>query len=285
MGGAKADTPAPLGGSTDATDLVAKLQRNEMRLLTWSPDDLVERSTDARPFVNHPVSPAILAQLDRVSIWLKREKWYRSKGVPWRLGCLLFGPPGSGKDTIVRNVAMQHDLPVYALDLSSYDNRSFTEDWKVVMQNAPAIALVSDIDAVFKGRENVAAKDKTRDTLTFDHLLNTISGVGSSEGVCLCVTTNHVESLDPALGVPYNGHGRSTRPGRIDIVIEVGAMQESERRALAALMLGDWPDQVEPAVRAGEGEMAAQFQERCAQLALRLIEERGLVTEGGTLAA
>ncbi len=168
----------------------------------------------------------------------------------------------------MRNVAVRHDLPVYTFDLGTYDNRSFAEDYKTVMQNAPAIALMSDIDAIFKGRINVAVQGKQREGLTFDCLLNTISGVGSSDGVLLFLTTNDLASVDPALGIPTNGGTHSTRPGRIDKVIRMGPMGESERRKLAAIILSDYPDLIDATVRAGEGEMAAQFQERCAQLAL-----------------
>lgn len=270
------EEPATPRKTDDSSELITQIQRNELRLLTWRQDDLIERATDAPAFSSHPVSPDILTQFGEIGAWLKREQWYRSKGVPWRRGYLLYGGTGSGKSTIVRNVAIQYDLPLYTFDLSSYDNRSFAEDWKTVQQNAPAIALLEDFDCCFKGRDNLHAKaGQQRDTLTFDCLLNTVSGVGSSDGVLLFVTTNHLESLDPALGVPTGG-GTSTRPGRIDRAIHVGPMAERERRILATLMVGDWPLEVEPVVAAGEGEMAAQFQERCARLALRLIDERGL---------
>lgn len=252
------------GASTK--DVLMQLQRGEMRLITWKPDDLIERSTDAAPFVSHPVPSSLLAEFDEIYTWIKHEQWFRSKGVPWRRGYCLAGVPGTGKDTLVRNLAMRHDLPIYAFDLSTYDNRAFTDDWQKVMQNAPAIALCSDIDTVWKGRENIT-KSATHDALTFDCFLNTISGVGSSEGVLLFVTTNHLETLDPALGLPTNGGTQSTRPGRIDRVIRMGPMEEPERRALASLILADWPDLIEDTVARGEGEMAAQFQDRCVKLA------------------
>ncbi len=258
---------APDRAYSSRDDKVTQMRRKELRLLTWQVDDLIERSTDAPPFTNHPVAPEVLAEFDEVYTWIAREQWFRSKGVPWRRGYLLVSAPGGGKDTLVRNLAIRHDLPIYAFDLSTYDNRSFTDDWKQVMQNAPAIALCSDIDTVWKGRENIAVKGKTRDGLTFDCFLNTISGVGSSEGVLLFVTTNHLENLDPALGIPTNGGTNSTRPGRIDRVVRVGPMAEPERRKLAELILSDWPEVINDTVAAGDGEMAAQFQERCVRIA------------------
>ncbi len=268
--------PEPPSHHTSSGEIVSQLQRGEMRLLTWTPADLIERSNDTVPFQGHPVAESIMEELSEISIWLKCENWFRSKGIRWYRGFLLFGPPGSGKSTIVRNVALKHDLPIYVFDLSSYDNQSFAGDWKTVMQNAPAIALLEDLDASFVGREFVGSKNTTRDNLTFDCLLNTISGVGSSDGVLLFITTNKVETLDPALGAPLNGDSRSTRPGRIDKAIYVGPMGEPERRKLAEFILGDWPELIDPTVVAGEGEMAAQFQQRCVQLA----EPRFWATQG-----
>lgn len=267
----KVDNSAPrTAGEGVPEETLSQLQRAELRLLApLTAQDLIQRPPDGvKPFMQHPVAPEILDQLTEIGPWLKHERWFRDRGIPWYRGFLLHGPSGSGKSTIVRNVALQYDLPVYTFDLSSYDNRSFTDDWKQVLQNAPAIALLEDIDCTYNLRENLAVKGKQRDGLTFDCLLNTLSGVGSSDGVLLFVTTNHLETLDPALGVPDNGHGRSTRPGRINRAIYVGPIGEAERRKVASHILSDMPELVEATVVAGAGEMAAQFQERCAQLAL-----------------
>lgn len=255
-------------GYHDELDVIQQLQRGELRTLKWQPQDLFEIPQTTNPFEHHPIPPKLMAEFDLIDRWLKHENWFRSRGIPWRAGYLLHGPTGTGKSTIVRNIALKYDLPVYSFDLSSYNNASFSEDWKKVMQNAPAIALFEDFDAVFDGRTNIAVQDKTRDGLTFDCLLNTISGVGASDGVLLFITTNRLDTLDEALGVPRDGATRSTRPGRIDRAIYVGAMEEPERRRLAAYILSDYPDEQESVVRAGQGETAAQFQERCVQLAL-----------------
>lgn len=260
----------PPSAERSPEEALKSLQRGEMRLLSpLVADDLIERPTDgAKPFVHHPVAPDIMAEFSGIERWLKHEQWFRSRGIPWRQGVLLWGPTGTGKSTIVRNVAMQYDLPVYSFDLSTYDNGEFSNDWRTVMQNAPAIALLEDLDNVFQGRTNVAVQGKQRDGLTFDCLLNTISGVGSSDGVLLFVTTNKVDTLDEALGVPRNDEHKSTRPGRIDRAIYVGPQAEAERKRVAAHILSDYPELQAPAVIAGEGETAAQFQDRCAQLAL-----------------
>lgn len=197
--------------------------------------------------------------LKEVRVWLEHEKWYREKGIPWRRGWLLHGKPGTGKSTLVRSVAMEFDLPVWVFDLSVMDNDYLVEMWKNLQQNAPAI------DVVFEGRKNVSSLGQFKQKLSFDCLLNVISGVGNSDGVFLFITTNNIEKLDEALGIPRGGI--STRPGRIDRVLELLPMATEERRAVARHIL-DRRELIEQAIEEGDGETAAQFQNRCAQMAL-----------------
>ncbi len=269
----KSESASPRAAS-DPSDILRRLQHNELRLIRWKPDDLIERTNDQPPFDLYPFPVQALSILPEIDRWLRFETWFRSRGIPHRRGYAVVGPPGTGKSTLVKSIAIRFDLPLYVFDLASLDNQSFAEEWRTVQANSPAVILLEDLDNVFRGREFVAKVSAQRDPLTFDCLLNTISGVGSSDGILLFITTNHPETLDPALGV-VNAAGQSSRPGRIDRVIELGAMLEPERRKLAAFILSDTLEDVESTVRAGEGETAAQFQERCSQLAQVRWEERG----------
>ncbi len=268
-----ADSPPRANGS-EPTDILRRLQHNELRLVTWKPDDLIERTNDQPPFDLYPFPACALSILPEVQRWLAFENWFRSRGIAHRRGYALVGPTGTGKSTLVKSVAIRFDLPLFVFDLASLDNQSFAEEWRSVQANSPAIILLEDIDAIWRGREFVAKVSAQRDPLTFDCLLNTISGVGSSDGILLFITTNHPETLDPALGV-VGANGLSSRPGRIDRVIELGPMEKPERHKLAAFILSDSLEDVDATVCAGEGETAAQFQERCSQLAQVRWEERG----------
>ena len=104
------------------------------------------------------------------------------------------------------------------------------------------------------------------DNLTFDCLLNCLDGVERADGVLLVITTNRLDKLDPALGVPKSQI--STRPGRIDRVLELRDLDDTGRRQLCQRILHEWPETWEETARLGAGETGAQFQERCTQLAL-----------------
>ena len=196
--------------------------------------------------------------------WQAGEDWYRARGLPWRRGWLLHGPPGTGKTALVRAVAEDLDLPVYSYDLASLKNDELREAWAEMLAEAPCLALLEDVDAVFHGRENVAVKEGG---LTFDCLLNCLDGVQRADGLLVVVTTNHPERLDPALG---SADRSATRPGRIDRVVELPPLDEDGRFHLAKRILADRADRWAAVVESGAGDTGAQFQERCAAEALRL---------------
>ena len=115
--------------------------------------------------------------------------------------------------------------------------------------------------------------------LTFDCLLNCIDGVERADGVFTIITTNDISKLDEALGKPRklpDGTVEfiSTRPGRIDKAIELTYMTLDCKRQMAKHILGDFPAQhVEMNLFIDKfpdlQETPAQFQERCAQIALK----------------
>lgn len=267
---------APLRGAevapSEKSHLSERILQKTVRLLQWKPEDLVAVTPNQSPFHGYAFPPEVMEAMTEMKLWLDNEKWFRSKSVPWRRGWLLHGPPGCGKSTLARSMGMHFDLPVFSLDISTHDNESFVLAWQEVTSSAPCMALIEDVDAVFSGRKNISATNKSRDNLTFDCLLNCVSGVGNSEGVFLVVTTNHPETLDPALGVVQDG--RSSRPGRIDRVVRLGFMEEQERKSLARHILSDFPDQIISATADGHGMTPAQFQDHCAQIALRLFWEK-----------
>ncbi|KLO06556.1 P-loop containing nucleoside triphosphate hydrolase protein [Schizopora paradoxa] len=177
--------------------------------------------------------------------FLKSEKWYADRGIPFRRGYLLHGVPGSGKSSLIHAIAGELLLDIYVVSLSS----SWMNDSTLtaLMGRVPArcIVLLEDLDAAFtrstsrdsgstgapvsgpKNKKNndddsddedSSARKKKKDdhamsdvnTLSLSGLLNALDGVAAAEGRILFATTNHLERLDPAL----------SRPGRMDVWVE-----------------------------------------------------------------
>ena len=133
-----------------------------------------------------------------------------------------------------------------------------------MMSQVPCMAVIEDIDAVFHGRTNVVGKEQQN--LTFDCLLNCLDGIQKCDGLFVAITTNRLEHIDSALGCPERGI--SSRPGRIDRTLHLGPLDRSSRVKVASRILFDRIDLQERAIEEGDGDTAAQFQERCSRYAL-----------------
>lgn len=103
-------------------------------------------------------------------------------------------------------MASMLDRSIYSLNLGDVKSDSYLRQ---LFSSVPddAILLIEDIDAILNGRLVIAKGSG----ITFSGLLNVMSGVFDKEGLITIVTTNHPESLDPAL----------MRTGRIDVSVEV----------------------------------------------------------------
>ena len=181
-------------------------------------------------------------------------------------GSKRFGPPGTGKSCFVRAVAQDLNMPIHQFDLATFFNDELKNSWQLMRSNSPCIALIEDVDGVFDGR-----KPKTKQIkLTFDAFLNVLDGVDQASGLLVFVTTNHVVSLDPALGGVTSDGTMSTRPGRVDCSVEFGNPTQDGRLHIANRILKDWQHEIWPMVERGDGWSGAQFERACIDLAQEL---------------
>ena len=184
--------------------------------------------TEWRPFGHprqrRPLDSVILTEnlsnliLHDVQDFIQNPGWYRQRGIPYRRGYLLYGPPGCGKTSFIMALAGELKYSICVLNLS---DRTMSDDrLQHRLADAPedSIILLEDVDAAFSSRddaqnennESVAYQGINR--LTLSGLLNAIDGVTSTEGRLMFMTTNYPERLDPAL----------IRPGRVDAKHYIG---------------------------------------------------------------
>lgn len=262
----------PQGGRDDPsgpyTPSDLELHNGGVRLVEWTAAQIGMCSDEkVDPFEALAFPPEVTPLIKEIQHWIDSRRWYQKRGLPWRRGWLLYGEPGTGKTSLVRAVAQSLRIPVVVFDIASMSNHDFLASWEVALQEVPCIVLLEDMDNVFQGRTNRLGRNGGG--LTFDCLLNCISGIQNAEGIFLVVTTNSIESIDPALGQPDPDRGTiSTRPGRIDRALKLTVMTHECRMRLARRILEDCPDLIENMVAAGDGDTPAQFQERCASAAL-----------------
>eukprot|EP01111_Echinosteliopsis_oligospora_P015178 TRINITY_DN5909_c0_g1_i1.p1 TRINITY_DN5909_c0_g1~~TRINITY_DN5909_c0_g1_i1.p1 ORF type:complete len:467 (+),score=104.79 TRINITY_DN5909_c0_g1_i1:124-1524(+) len=151
--------------------------------------------------------------------FLRNEKWYQKRGIPYRRGYLLYGPPGNGKSSLVDVVAGYFSLNICVLNLTikNVDDQTLA----LIISSAPenSILLLEDVDTIFQNRDD---KKEGRNNLTFSGLLNALDGLVAQKGRLLFITTNFIEKLDLAL----------IREGRVDRKILIDNATKLQARQL-----------------------------------------------------
>ncbi|KFK33745.1 hypothetical protein AALP_AA5G054400 [Arabis alpina] len=178
----------------------------------------------------------------------KAKDYYKKVGKAWKRGYLLFGPPGTGKSTMIAAIANFLDYDVYDLELTTVKDNS--ELKKLLLDTtSKSIIVIEDIDCSLdltgqrkkKKEEDEEDEDEEekkeaekkskvegyerKSKVTLSGLLNSIDGLWSacSDEKIIVFTTNFVDKLDPAL----------IRRGRMDNHIEMSYCRFEAFKVLA----------------------------------------------------
>lgn len=197
----------------------AKMQRGKVPLYVWT-SGWWTKAPPLRPrSLDHVYLPgnALNAFIEDADNFVRKADWYVERGVPYRRGYLLAGPPGTGKSTLAIALASHLKRPVYVISLSGVSDTELAAASMSVPRNA--LLLLEDADTVQqtadreKQNQKPSSKsdrpgppDDDKPRLTLGGLLNALDGVFASEGRILVMTTNYPEKLDAAL----------VRSGRVD---------------------------------------------------------------------
>lgn len=155
--------------------------------------------------------------------FLDGKSWYRDRGLPWRRGYLLEGPPGTGKSSAIFALAGVAKKSVYIINPSTVMNDN--ELMEAFAAANDGIIVLEDIDAVdiSNARETEKTEDKPENRkITLSGLLNAIDGVAARDGRVLFITSNHPDKLDGAL----------IRPGRVDRRLHMGLLDRELGRVM-----------------------------------------------------
>jgi ATP-dependent 26S proteasome regulatory subunit len=159
---------------------------------------------------------------DRVKFFINNKAWYDEKGIPYTLGLLLSGNPGTGKTSTIKclanetkrhifNINFNNDITKQQLEYLFFNEQIVIEGGMegVCIPLDQRIYVFEDIDCQ-NNSESISRTSDGMQTSQIDlsFLLNLLDGVLELPGRIIIMTSNHPEQLDHAL----------IRPGRIDIV-------------------------------------------------------------------
>lgn len=192
-------------------------KNNKRALITFNGNEMSSRNKNEiiqRSFSNVFIPTDTQEEITHIiRDFINRRDWYVSHKIPYHLGLLLYGKPGTGKTSVVQAIADMFDATIYSLSVDKlYMVGSYirnTINYKPRTPDTYRILLIEDIDCCMFNRDNSVKNDNESDG--FGTLLNLLDGVDSPSNIIYIFTTNHVEKLDPAL----------IRPGRIDLKVEI----------------------------------------------------------------
>eukprot|EP00435_Cladocopium_sp_Y103_P043026 s1688_g12.t1 len=209
-----------------------------------------------RPFDSVVLDTGVADQVHAdLQDFLQSQQWYLDRGIPYRRGYLLHGPPGCGKSSFVSALSGRLGYNICVLNLG---DPSMTDDRLAhMLAVAPprCVVLLEDVDfAVSQQTQHDPSGPYAGVTrVTFSGLLNALDGVIATEERVVFMTTNHYHALPRAL----------VRPGRVDLSVYIGLASRSQ---LKAMYLRFFP---------GEEDLSETFATICEDEGLSMAELQG----------
>jgi chaperone BCS1 len=175
-------------------------------------------------FISNDIKQRIMTGLTKFQ---ESEKSYIEKGLPWHLGIILHGPPGTGKTSLIHAIASEIGYDIYYHTTGTLTNTEFDPK--------KTILVLEDFDTANFETMIVSKNSKSTKKVSSSSLadtLNFLDGFLTPHGLIVIATTNHLDKLDPTV----------IRPGRFDIIEKIPLMDLEQYLMMCAFY------EIEPAI-------------------------------------
>lgn len=159
-------------------------------------------------FFDKDIKDKIAKHLDD---WLANEEVYKSRGLTFKTGILLYGVAGTGKSSLASAIATYLNCGLISIDTATFEDLNITEVVESInADNNRYVILIDEIDTIFTSRDDETITDKQK--VKTSKLLSLLDSQQSPNNVIFVATTNYIDKLDKAV----------IRKGRFDMAVELG---------------------------------------------------------------
>lgn len=174
--------------------------------------------------------------------FMNNEQRYNRLGIPYALGIMMYGIPGSGKTSVIKAISNYCKRSVFVIptkniktieDLTSVFQKEYISEIDDYIYNKERIYVFEEFDCghwedIVKSRdekkpepkpiEGVVSLVPKEESLTLGEFLEFLDGMLEIRNRMIIFTTNKIETIDPAI----------LRPGRVDIILELNRLNKKD---------------------------------------------------------